>query len=322
MGTLLVAATGGHLLELHRLRPRLLAESEPVTWVTFDTEQSRSLLAGEHVLMVRPVAPRDVRGVALSVPVARRILRDTRAEQVISTGAAVAVAFLPLARASGLATHYIESAARVSGPSMTGRLLQVLRAGRLYAQHPSWADDRWHYRGSVFDAAAAVPVDPAPPLRRVLVTLGTMRFPFALLVQRLRAVLPPDVDIVWQTGGTRADDVPGRVHGSLAHADLTAEMAAADVVVSHAGVGSALTALSAGRCPVLVPRRAHRGEHVDDHQVPTAQTLQARGLGVAADAETLELADLQRAAAVRIVDVEAPPFELDPMPVRAAGRRA
>ena len=43
-----------------------------------------------------------------------------------------------------------------------------------------------------------------------------------------------------------------------------AATAAADVVISHAGVGSALTALRCGKRPILVPREAARGEHVDD----------------------------------------------------------
>ena len=49
MSALLVASTGGHLVELMRLRPRLTGIGDEVTWVTFDTPQSRSMLAGEDV---------------------------------------------------------------------------------------------------------------------------------------------------------------------------------------------------------------------------------------------------------------------------------
>ncbi len=55
----------------------------------------------------------------------------------------------------------------------------------------------------------------------------------------------------------------------------------ADAVVSHAGVGSAVTAIRSGKKPVLVPRLAHFGEHVDDHQVQLAQRLAQRGLVLA-----------------------------------------
>ena len=47
MTTLLVASTGGHLKQLHRLHRRLEGVEGPFRWATFDTPQSRSLLTGE-----------------------------------------------------------------------------------------------------------------------------------------------------------------------------------------------------------------------------------------------------------------------------------
>lgn len=50
------------------------------------------------------------------------------------------------------------------------------------------------------------------------------------------------------------------------------------VVVVHAGVGSIMVALSAGRRPIVVPRLARYDEAVDDHQLPLARRLAAAGL--------------------------------------------
>ena len=47
----------------------------------------------------------------------------------------------------------------------------------------------------------------------------------------------------------------------------------ADVVVTHAGVGSILTCLRLGRTPLVVPRQSRFGEHVDDHQVELTRAL-------------------------------------------------
>ena len=47
----------------------------------------------------------------------------------------------------------------------------------------------------------------------------------------------------------------------------------ARVVVTHAGVGSILVALMHGKRPVVVPRRADLGEHVDDHQQELSRRL-------------------------------------------------
>ena len=50
----------------------------------------------------------------------------------------------------------------------------------------------------------------------------------------------------------------------------------ADVIIAHAGVGTLLQALHKKKIPILYPRRARWGEHVDDHQIMFAQVIEAR----------------------------------------------
>ena len=92
--TLLVASAGGHLSQLHQLRPRFTGLGD-VTWITFDTPQARSLLAGERVVFVRYTAPRDMRSVVANGRRARQVLTALRPAHVISTGSAIALSFLP-----------------------------------------------------------------------------------------------------------------------------------------------------------------------------------------------------------------------------------
>jgi UDP-N-acetylglucosamine transferase subunit ALG13 len=49
-------------------------------------------------------------------------------------------------------------------------------------------------------------------------------------------------------------------------------------VVTHAGVGTILTALQLGTRPVVVPRLHAFAEAVDDHQVALARRLDSAGL--------------------------------------------
>jgi UDP-N-acetylglucosamine transferase subunit ALG13 len=58
-------------------------------------------------------------------------------------------------------------------------------------------------------------------------------------------------------------------------------MREATTVVTHAGVGSILSARRAGHLPVVVPRLHALGEHVDDHQAELTRTLEAAGEVVA-----------------------------------------
>jgi UDP-N-acetylglucosamine transferase subunit ALG13 len=294
--TLLVASTGGHLAQLHRLRPRLEGVPERAVWVTFDTPQSRSLLAGEIVYYVPLVKPRDLKTVLRNSRFARRLFKAHDIRAVVSTGSGIALSFLPLARASGIPTLYIDSAARSAGPSVTGRLLSLIPGMRLRCQYPAWASDRWGYSGSVFDEFEPEPAEPEPQVRKVVVTLGTISYPFDRLVERLKEILPADVEVFWQLGDTRVAPPAGAVTAMAPDAELKAEMAEADVVIAHAGVGSALGALEEGRSPVLVPRRAAHGEHVDDHQEQIAGELERRGLAVSAEADELSYAHLQAAA--------------------------
>jgi hypothetical protein len=53
----------------------------------------------------------------------------------VSTGSAIALSFLPVARLRGVPCHCIESAARSASPSQTGRLLRRVPGVRLYTQY-------------------------------------------------------------------------------------------------------------------------------------------------------------------------------------------
>src|SRR3954447_13982338 len=307
MSTLLVASSGGHLAQLHQLRPRLYGIDPDVTWVTFDTPQSRALLAGEDVVYVTPTSTRDYLNVCRNTLPARRLLRDRRITSVVSTGAGIALSFLPLARAHGIDAYYIESATRAAGPSATGKLLSRVPGIELFAQHPSWADDRWQYRGSVFDGYEASNGRP-PRLERAVVTLGAHRgFGFRRLVERLLQILPPEVEVLWQTGGTDITGLGIEARPFVPAGELDDAVRDADVVVSHAGIGSTLAALEAGRRPVILPRDPSHGEHVDDHQLQIADELGRGSTTVVRTVEDLALDDLLHASSYRVSRASRPP---------------
>ena len=118
--------------------------------------------------------------------------------------------------------------------------------------------ERWRFRGSVFDAFAPAErgVRARREIRKVVVTLGTYRdFGFPLLIERLLELLPPEAEVLWQTGDTDVSGFRIEGHQAIPERELTAAMADADVVVAHAGVGASLAAFEVGKCPVLVPRR-------------------------------------------------------------------
>lgn len=54
----------------------------------------------------------------------------------------------------------------------------------------------------------------------------------------------------------------------------------AEILVLHAGAGSTLHSIRAGKIPILMPRRADFSEHVNDHQVAFAQMLDESGKAI------------------------------------------
>jgi UDP-N-acetylglucosamine--N-acetylmuramyl-(pentapeptide) pyrophosphoryl-undecaprenol N-acetylglucosamine transferase len=305
MTTLLVASTGGHLAQLFELASRIRGLGEDRLWVTFDSEQGRTLLEAEKKIFIPYIAERDVMGVARGVAYARRLLRAEKVSAVVSTGSGIALSFLPYAALSRIEAHYIESAARVGKPSLTGRTLQSIPGVCLYRQYPHVVGGRWHYGGSVFDGFRAVAVD-ARPVTRIVVTVGMERS-FRRLIERVARILPPDVEVLWQTGPTPIEGLGIDACPFVAASALDQAMRAADVVVAHAGCGSALAALRAGRYPVLVPRDPHHGEVVDVHQIEIARWLGQQDLALARTPDDLAFADLEAAAARAVVRASDPP---------------
>lgn len=295
---LFVASSGGHLTELDNL-VETWGGSDASEWVTFDTPQSRALLRGRRVHHVPYVAPRDVRGVMRASRDIRVLLQDGPYDAIVSTGAAVALS----AALAGVRTRtpmvYVESIARLVGPSLTGRLLSAVPGVQLRTQVETWADRRWTYAGDVLGAydAPVLQDDPQGHLIKLFVTLGTIEpYRFDALVDAVLMTGLAGPETVWQLGSTTRQDLPGTSHHQMAHDEVRRHLREADVVVSHGGVGTILDALAAGKVPVVSPRRERRSEHVDDHQEQFARHIQNAGLAVTVEAPELTAADLRRAA--------------------------
>jgi UDP-N-acetylglucosamine--N-acetylmuramyl-(pentapeptide) pyrophosphoryl-undecaprenol N-acetylglucosamine transferase len=310
--SLLVCSGGGHLKQLYAFTERIGIPPSSQLWITFDNGLSRSLLADRAVVFAPFAAPRDAVNILRLRMLASMFLARTPFERAISTGSSPAVAFLPLAARKGIRSYYIESAARANGPSMSGRLVARNPAIRTFTQYPAWADDHWAYRGSIFDSFASGPTTAPRTIRRAVVTVGTQEgYAFDRLYRALVPLLADCDEVLWQTGTQDVSRFGIEGRAVVPNAEMKAAIAEADVVIAHAGTGSALTAIEHGRVPVLVPRLVRHHEHVDDHQLQIAAELHGRGLALMRHAEELTMEDLEAAAARSTVRVPAPPFVLD-----------
>ena len=116
----------------------------------------------------------------------------------------------------------------------------------------------------------------------IFVTVGTTHFPFDRLVASV-ATLDVDDEIVVQRGASSITPENAQVIDFLSFEELADHVRRSRVVVSHAGVGSIMVALSHGKRPIVVPRLARYGEAVDDHQAQIAAMLGEQGRVTALD---------------------------------------
>lgn len=141
----------------------------------------------------------------------------------------------------------------------------------------------------------------------ILLCVGTESFSFARLVRAVDAATPSfDEPVFAQIGASAHEPVHMEFERLVPFDRMRALMEDASRIVCHAGAGTTLLAMSLGHVPVVLPRLARHGEHVDDHQVAFAERLGARGLvRCAADAD--DAVELVRSAPARDTATERDP---------------
>jgi UDP-N-acetylglucosamine transferase subunit ALG13 len=146
------------------------------------------------------------------------------------------------------------------------------------------------------ETAAGAPTE----LPLVVVTVGTDHHPFERLLGWVDE---------WLTGGAEDRVVCVVQHGTgrpprgarcvhyLEHDEFSDLVGRAAAVVSHGGPATIAECRKLGRVPLVVPRRAEFGEHVDDHQVLFADRLASRGHVVLVDDREQLVEQLEAAVA-------------------------
>jgi len=80
-----------------------------------------------------------------------------------------------------------------------------------------------------------------------------------------------------QTGAGRYRPQNADVVDFVTRPEFEQLLQAADYTITHAGVGSVMTAVRLGKVPIVVPRRKDEGEVINDHQFELASELSRMG---------------------------------------------
>jgi len=138
----LVGSSGGHLAHLLALRP--FWERYDRFWVTFDTEDARSLLEGERVYWCHHPTNRNIPNLVRNTFQATGILRRERPTAILSSGAAPAIPYFWLAKPVGAQAIFIEVLDRLDAPTLTGRIVAPVASSILV----QWPEQLRFYRGA------------------------------------------------------------------------------------------------------------------------------------------------------------------------------
>jgi UDP-N-acetylglucosamine transferase subunit ALG13 len=108
----------------------------------------------------------------------------------------------------------------------------------------------------------------------IFVTVGTHYQPFDRLLDGLAALAGEELVVQYGTG--EAPTAAARAEAFMPFDEMVDCFREAEKVITHAGVGSIICARREGHVPLVVPRRADLGEHVDEHQVELTEALTRR----------------------------------------------
>lgn len=110
---------------------------------------------------------------------------------------------------------------------------------------------------------------------KIFVTVGA-QLPFDRLVAEVRRIeLSKSFQVIGQTGKTMLD-LPENYKNYLDASEYKDAVHECDVIVSHAGMGSIITALDYGKPIIVCPRLAELGEHRNNHQLDTLKHIKTK----------------------------------------------
>lgn len=117
----LVGSSGGHLIQLYQLKKWWTKHER--FWVTFDKQDSRSLLKDEETYWCYHPTNRNIKNLIKNTFLSIKILFKEKPDIIISTGAAPAIPFFYIGKLMRCKVIYIEVYDRIELPTVTGKLV-------------------------------------------------------------------------------------------------------------------------------------------------------------------------------------------------------
>jgi len=110
----------------------------------------------------------------------------------------------------------------------------------------------------------------------ILVTLGTQKQAFTRLLDLIKKANIKDKIIV-QAGNTKYSSKKMQIFDYISYEEMNKFIDDSDLIITHGGTGSIVTALQKGKKVIACARKKEYGEHADDHQEEIVSTFAKAG---------------------------------------------
>ena len=113
----------------------------------------------------------------------------------------------------------------------------------------------------------------------IFVTVGTHEQPFDRLLKEVDELVEKGViteEVFIQTGYSTYIPKNCKWSKLLSFDKMDELMERADIIITHGGPATFMSAIANGKKPIVVPRQEKYGEHVNDHQVDFARNVAKR----------------------------------------------
>lgn len=113
----------------------------------------------------------------------------------------------------------------------------------------------------------------------IFVTLGTQDKPFTRLLNALDLEIQNgkiNDEVIVQAGFTKFKSENMKIFDLVPQNDFINYIKKADLIITHGGIGSIITALKFRKKVIAVPRLSKFGEHVNDHQIQIVKCFEKK----------------------------------------------
>lgn len=114
----------------------------------------------------------------------------------------------------------------------------------------------------------------------ILITLGTQDKPFTRLLDAIQKAIDEHIildEVVVQAGHTKYRSDNMKIFDFINQAEFSQMLEKADIVITHGGVGTIMTALKNHKKILAAARLSEYGEHQNDHQIQILESFDEQG---------------------------------------------